>query len=48
MDGIAEGDRVQITVEGTVLWLGGKSFEVDDWIFDLADLQRPGFTVKKL
>lgn len=48
MPDFEEGDRVQITVEGTVLWLGEKKFEVDEWAFHLADLRYPNFSVRKI
>lgn len=47
MPDFEEGDEVEVTIKGHVLWLGEKQLEVDDWVFDLASLRHPGFAIKK-
>ncbi len=42
----AEGEDVEVTIKGKVLWVGDSMFEIDEWMFSLADLHHPGFSLK--
>lgn len=43
-----EGDEVLVVMQGHVLHVGDKTFQVDEWVHDLAHLRHPGFKILKL
>jgi hypothetical protein len=43
-----EGDEVVVALRGTILWVGDKHFEVDEWVLDLAHLRHPGFKIQRV